>query len=75
VSGSAHWYNKADNIITVWRDTAPEQETQDVQIHVQKIRFKNVGRPGLVTLKFDRITGRYFEVPKHGVKAYGEKDD
>ena len=75
VSGSAHWYNKADNIITVWRDTAPEQDTQDVQIHVQKIRFKNVGRPGLVTLKFDRITGRYFELPKHGVKAYGEKDD
>ena len=59
VSGSAHWFNKADNCITVWRDTNPDNQTQEVQIHVQKIRFKNCGRPGLVTLNYDRITGAY----------------
>jgi len=61
VSGSAHWFNKADNCLTVWRETNPEIQTQDVQIHVQKIRFKHVGHAGMVTLAYDRITGRYFE--------------
>lgn len=72
VSGSAHWFNKADNCITVWRDTNPETRTQDVQIHVQKIRFKHIGSPGVVTLKYDRITGMYFEPT---IKTYATRDD
>lgn len=59
ISGSAHWYNKADNIITVHRDQVTG--SQDVEIHVQKVRFKHLGHPGLVTLKYDKVTGRYFE--------------
>lgn len=59
ISGSAHWYNKADNIVTVHRDQSVD--SQDVEIHVQKVRFKHCGRVGLATLKYDRITGRYFE--------------
>jgi twinkle protein len=59
ISGSAHWYNKADNIITVHRN---QVEGQDVDIHVQKIRFKHIGHVGLATLKYDRVVGRYFEV-------------
>jgi twinkle protein len=58
ISGSAHWYNKSDNIITVFRDT---MNGGPVQIHVQKIRFKQVGKPGLVELGYDHITGRYFD--------------
>lgn len=63
VSGSAHFWNKADNCITVWRDQSDYQR-QDVDIHVQKIRFKHIGHIGLATLKYDRVTGRYFEQPK-----------
>lgn len=65
LSGSAHWYNKADNIITVHRD---QVEGQDVEIHVQKVRFKNLGRVGLAMLKYDRVVGRYFEM-KHYVEG------
>lgn len=65
ISGSAHWYNKADNIVTVHRD---QTEGQDVEIHVQKVRFKNMGRVGLATLKYDRIVGRYFEM-RHSVEG------
>jgi len=61
ISGSAHWYNKADNIVTVHRDQA--ERGQDVEIHVQKIRFKHVGHCGLGNLKWDKVTGRYFEMP------------
>jgi twinkle protein len=59
ISGSAHWYNKADNCISVWRNL---QETKDpVQVHVQKIRFKSIGRIGRVLFDYDITTGRYKE--------------
>ena len=57
---SANWYNKADNIICVHRD--PVEHSQDVDIHVQKIRFKHIGKLGVVTMKYDRVTARYSEV-------------
>ena len=59
VSGSAHFWNKADNCLCVWRDQV--EGTQDVDIHVQKIRFRHIGRIGLATLKYDRVTGLYHE--------------
>lgn len=59
ISGSAHWYNKADNIVCVHRDQ--QEGGQDVQIHVQKVRFKHCGTVGGATLKYDKVTGRYFE--------------
>ena len=58
VSGSAHWRNKADNCLTVWRDlSAPHN--REVQVHVQKIRFKEIGQIGLAKLTYDPTTGRY----------------
>lgn len=60
ISGSAHFWNKADCAITVWRDLA-DTHSQDVTIYVQKVRFKHIGRSGSVTLKWDRVSGRYHE--------------
>lgn len=60
ISGSQHWWNKADCAVCVWRD--PEHpEARTVDIIVQKIRFKHIGSPGTVTLDYDRVTGRYSE--------------
>lgn len=59
VSGSAHFWNKADNCVTVWRDQA--EGSQEVQVHVQKVRFKHNGRIGVAKLNYDRVTGRYAE--------------
>lgn len=53
--GSAHWRNKADNCIAIYRN----DETGLVEVHVQKIRFKEVGKVGLAELRYDRVTGRY----------------
>jgi len=58
ISGSVHWWNKADCCVTVHRKF---DDRQDVDIHIQKIRFKHVGRIGMVTLLYDRVTGRYHE--------------
>lgn len=71
ISGSQHWWNKADNAIAVWRDLS-KPDSREVQIHVHKVRFKHVGRPGLVCLDYDRVTGRYFEQPAH-VQAYAKR--
>ena len=57
ISGSAHWRNKADNCLTVWRDE--NEPDQPVRLYVQKIRFREVGKVGMVALQFDRVTGRY----------------
>lgn len=61
VSGSAHFWNKADNCVCVWRDLA-DYKKQDVDVHVQKVRFKHIGHIGLATLQYDRVTGRYSEM-------------
>ena len=59
IAGSAHFYNKADNAITVWRDVmnAPEQ----TQIHVQKVRFNSTGHPGVAHLTYDYKQATYVE--------------
>jgi len=72
ISGSIHWWNKADCALTVWRDM--ESQSSTVDIHIQKIRFKHIGRPGVVQLNYDRVTGRYSEVmDTKVVKAYAMK--
>jgi len=76
VAGSAHWRNKADNCICVWRDVQdPRAETQ---IHVQKIRFREVGMVGLCKLYYDLATGRFVDPligmpPEFNVKTYREE--
>lgn len=60
ISGSQHWWNIADCAVAIWRD--PEHpESRSVDVIVQKIRFKHIGKPGVVTLDYDRVTGRYSE--------------
>lgn len=56
---SAHWRNKADNIFCVHRDLMDEQK--EVSIHVQKVRFQEIGKPGKASLRFDSPTGRFFD--------------
>lgn len=55
---SSHFRNKADNGIVVWRDMANAEEL-DVDLHIQKIRFRQVGRLGKATLRYVRSTATY----------------
>jgi len=57
ISGSSHWRNKADNCLTVYRNL--EAENHLVQLHVQKIRFRQVGKIGAVELMWNPTNGRY----------------
>lgn len=57
ISDSSNWSNKADNILTVYRDF----NTGIVDIHVQKIKFKVHGKVGCISFTYDKNSGRYTE--------------
>ena len=66
ISGSAHWYNKADLGIIVhrvrslgWQDEKNNTASDPTEVHIQKVRFKWVGIKGRATLLYDWYTGRY----------------
>ena len=62
ISGSAHWRNKADNCIAIWRDV--EGSDGVVYVYIQKVRFKHIGKPGTVQLRYDKVSGRYYQIAK-----------
>jgi twinkle protein len=55
ISGSANWANKADLGIVVFRN----EETEKTDIHIKKCRFKSIGSKGVVSLNYNKVTGRY----------------
>ena len=61
ISGSANWANKADVGLVVHRD--PDRDPTRTDIYVRKVRFKSVGKIGMTSLRYDRATGRYSEIP------------
>lgn len=58
ISGSAHFFNKTDNGITVYR----HYDTNIVDVHIQKVRFKFIGKLGRVSFEYDWKNGRYAEI-------------
>lgn len=59
ISGSANWHNKPDACISVWRERRPDVRTSEVEIHVQKVRHKYVGRIGMAKLAWNKVNGQY----------------
>jgi len=57
INGSAHFFNKTDYGVTVFRT-----ESDDVEIHVQKVKFRHLGQKGYVTMKNSKFSGRYYEI-------------
>lgn len=55
ISGSAHFYNKTDNGFTVYRDN----EKNEVQIHIQKVRFSWNGKIGAIRYFYNTYTRQY----------------
>jgi len=59
ISGSAHFWNKSDNCLTIWRDL--DAGNQQVKVYCDKVRWKHIGHIGEATLMYDRVTGKYAE--------------
>jgi twinkle protein len=57
ISGSANFYNKTANGLTVYRDF----DTGQSHIYIQKVKFKHWGKVGCVVLGWDYTNGRYYK--------------
>lgn len=55
ISGSANFFNKADFGIVVHRD----RDNNIVEVHIQKVKFRHLGEPGLALFKYNINNGRY----------------
>lgn len=60
ISGSANFYNKTDYGLTVHRKFDSDNlMLNEVEVHFQKIKFKHLGKQGVVNLEYDNISGRF----------------
>ena len=57
ISGSANFYNKTANGLTVYRN----YETGQTEVYIQKVKFKHWGQTGCVHLAWDSTNGRYYK--------------
>jgi twinkle protein len=57
IAGSANFFNKTDNGIVVYRDF----ESNNVEIHVQKVKFSHWGQVGQANFSYDIQTGNYIQ--------------
>lgn len=60
IAGSAAFFNKPDNILSIHRDLAQPNYTT---VHIQKIKFREVGHQGSITLRHDARTGTFHDLP------------
>lgn len=58
INGSSNWYNKADNGFTVYRNF----DTKIIDVHIQKVKFKEHGKVGVVQFKYELGSGRFIEL-------------
>ena len=63
ISGGSMWRNKADNCVAVWRDFGKDDGI--IEFHVQKVRFRQIGKIGCVHLKYLKPTATYEEVARN----------
>lgn len=60
ISGSANFYNKTDYGITVHRKTDEQNVMMNaIDVYFQKIKYKHLGKQGIINLNYDYITGRF----------------
>jgi twinkle protein len=58
ISGSANWFNKADNAVTIHRHKSDDDDYVGVHVHKIRFQYKN-GSPGICKLNYNVKTGKY----------------
>jgi twinkle protein len=60
ISGSANFYNKTDYGLTVHRRSNEQNiMINEVDVYFQKIKYKHLGKQGIVNLKYNYLNGRF----------------
>jgi twinkle protein len=58
ISGSAHFFNRTHNGMSVYRDF----ETNQVDVYVQKVKWSWLGKLGFCSFKFNTFTRQYIPI-------------
>lgn len=58
IAGSAHFRNRADVCLAGHR---PDLTKDIFELHIQKVRFKEIGSPGMVTMEYQQENGRFLD--------------
>ena len=83
IAGGMQWSRKGMMVVNVWRcpfgledENGIPYEPNQVKITVVKAKPKIVGKLGSVTLYYDKLSNRYYEIDKNGNKrfAYQQPD-
>lgn len=62
ISGSAHFYNVADNIMSVYREFHSEDSDRSTtHVHIQKVKTKYTGQLGCAKFTYDKMTQKFYE--------------
>lgn len=67
IDGSAHWANKPDHGISVFRP-ADSDTTNRTEVHVSKVRFDSTGLRGHIHVKYDRNGARFLPLDAQGIE-------
>ena len=70
ISGSAHFYNKCDYGITVDREKEERLMTNNINVALQKVKFKNLGKQGVYQAIYNYNNGRFEQRDVQGVKGW-----
>ncbi len=60
IHGGAMWYNMASNILAAYRNRGQPDETI-LDIHIQKIRYREIGRIGRASLRWSEARNRFID--------------
>ena len=66
ISGSANFFNKADFGIVVHRNRIDDY----VEVHIQKVKFRHLGKCGMAKFKYNLNNGRY--TPFEGDSSFSD---
>jgi len=77
IAGGMQWSRKGMMVVNVWRcpfgledENGIPYEPNQVKITVVKAKPKIVGKLGSVTLYYDKLSNRYYELDKNGNKKF-----
>ena len=60
ISGSANFYNKTDYGLTIHRKVDQQNVMiNQVDVHIQKIKYKHLGTQAVIELRYDYTSGRF----------------
>ncbi len=70
ISGSAHFYNKADYGLVVHRN----RQMKNVMIKVEKVKFRHLGESGKAYFCYNGINGRYLPWEANKTPAWDDSN-